>query len=240
MEGKPNEELFGTEADPTGEIGRRMFDASKDAQKEAILTRMRTLSNRTAWGTRMRSLFPQSEAGERFSNATTLGESLAALADSPGSILADLGPESAAQFLPALAAIPLVSPLGVGAQMAATGAASYSVDKSASMLGEVREVGVDLTDPEAVFDFFSKAENVDRIAGMQRDASLHAVGTSIFDALSVGAASRTLIPRSLTRSVLDTAYRREFANMAVQMPVQGALGGAGEAAGQYLSDREIY
>ena len=239
LEGKSDAELFGTEADPTGEIGRRMFDASKDAQKEAILTRMRTLSNRTAWGTRMRSLFPQSEAGERFSNATTLSESLAALADSPGSILADLGPESAAQFLPALAAIPLVSPLGVGAQMAATGAASYSVDKSASMQGEVSDAGVDLTDPEAVFDFFSKAENVDRVAGMQRDASLHAVGTSIFDALSVGAASRTLIPRSLTRSVLDTAYRREFANMAVQMPVQGALGGAGEAAGQYLSDGEI-
>lgn len=239
LEGKSDAELFGTEADPTGEIGRRMFDASKDAQKEAILTRMRTLSNRTAWGTRMRALFPQSEAGERFSNATTLSESLAALADSPGSILADLGPESAAQFLPALAAIPLVSPLGVGAQMAATGAVSYSVDKSASMLGEVSDAGVDLTDPEAVFDFFSKAENVDRVAGMQRDASLHAVGTSIFDALSVGAASRTLIPRSLTRSVLDTAYRREFANMAVQMPVQGALGGAGEAAGQYLSDGEI-
>ena len=239
LEGKSDAELFGTEADPTGEIGRRMFDASKDAQKEAILTRMRTLSNRTAWGTRMRSLFPQSEAGERFSNATTLSESLAALADSPGSILADLGPESAAQFLPALVAIPLVSPLGVGAQMAATGAASYSVDKSASMQGEVSDAGVDLTDPEAVFDFFSKAENVDRVAGLQKDASLHAVGTSIFDALSVGAASRTLIPKSLTRSVLDTAYRREFANMAVQMPVQGALGGAGEAAGQYLSDGEI-
>lgn len=239
LEGKSNAELFGTDTDPTGEVGRRMFDASKEMQKEAILTRMRTLSNRTAWGTRMRTLFPQSEAGQRFANADTLQESLAVLADSPGTVLADLGPESAAQFLPALAALPLVSPLGVGAQMAATGAASYSVDKAASMLGEVSDAGVDMSDPEAVFDFFSKAENVEKIGGMREDASMHAIGTSIFDALSVGAASRTLVPKSLTRSVLDTAYRREFANMAAQMPVQGALGGMGEGAGQYLSDGEI-
>lgn len=239
LEGKSDAELFGTEADPTGTVGRRMFDASKDAQKEAILMQMRSLSNQTAWSTRMRTLFPMSQGGVRFSQADGLSDSLRALAAAPGSVLADLGPESFAQFMPALALMPIVSPLGTGAQMAAAGTASFTVDKAASLMGEVSDAGVDMSDPEAVYEFFSNTANRDRIAGMRTDASMHAAGTALFDALSVGAAATSLVPRSLTRTVLDNAYKREFANLALQMPVQGAMGGAGEALGQYLSDEEI-
>lgn len=240
-EGKSNAELFGTETDPTGEIGRRVFDQSKAAQREGLLRQLREAADQTAWAVRMQRRFPMSEAGQRFSQAEGLGESVRAFLDSPLQILTDLGPESFAQFAPALAGMALLGGAGapVGAQMAASGVSSFAVDKSASIGEGLQDLGIDFTDPDAIFNFVANPDNRGKIEELTRQASLHAAGTALFDALSAGVAEKMLVPKALTRTVIDTAYKREFANMFVQMPVQGAMGGAGEALGQYLSDGEI-
>ena len=240
-EGKSNAELFGTETDPSGEIGRRVFDQSKAAQREGLLRQLREAADQTAWAVRMQRRFPMSEAGQRFSQAEGLGESVRAFLDSPLQIMTDLGPESFAQFAPALAGMALLGGAGapVGAQMAAGGVSSFAVDKSASIGEGLQDLGIDFTDPDAIFNFIANPDNRGKIEELTRQASLHAVGTSLFDALSAGVAGQVLVPKALTRTVIDTAYKREFANMFVQMPVQGAMGGAGEALGQYLSDGEI-
>ena len=240
-EGKSNAELFGTETDPSGEIGRRVFDQSKAAQREGLLRQLREAADQTAWAVRMQRRFPMSEAGQRFSQAEGLGESVRAFLDSPLQILTDLGPESFAQFAPALAGMALLGGAGapVGAQMAASGVSSFAVDKSASIGEGLQDLGIDFTDPDAIFNFVANPDNRGKIEELTRQASLHAAGTALFDALSAGVAEKMLVPKALTRTVIDTAYKREFANMFVQMPVQGAMGGAGEALGQYLSDGEI-
>ena len=240
-EGKTNAELFGTDTDPTGEIGRRMFDASKDMQRMGILKQLREAADETAWAVRMQQRFPQSEAGQRFSQAEGLGDSLQAFFNSPLQILADIGPESFAQFAPALAGMALLGVGGapVGAQMAASGVSSFSVDKGASIGSGLQDLGIDLTNSDAIYNFITNPENQGKVTDVAKKASLHAMGTALFDALSAGVASKTLVPKSISNKFLSTQYKREFANMTLQMPVQGAMGGAGEALGQYLSDGEI-
>lgn len=240
-EGRANAELFATETDPSGEIGRRLFDQTKDTQREGILRQLRDAADQTAWAVRMQRRFPQSEAGQRFAQAEGLGESLRAFFDAPLQIMADQGPESLVQFAPALAGMAVLGAAGapLAAQMAASGAASYTVDKSASLGGDLQDLGVDLADPDAVYEFIANPANAKKIEDVSKQAALHATGTALFDALSGGLAGKMLVPKPLTRALLDTAYKREFANMAVQMPVQGAMGGAGEALGQVLSEGEI-
>lgn len=240
-EGRTNAELFATETDPSGEIGRRLFDRTKDTQREGILRQLRDAADQTAWAVRMQRRFPQSEAGQRFAEAEGLGDSLRAFFDAPLQIMADQGPESLVQFAPALAGMAVLGAAGapLAAQMAASGAASYTVDKSASLGGGLQDLGVDLADPDAVYEFIANPANAKKIEDVSKQAALHATGTALFDALSGGLAGKMLVPKPLTRALLDTAYKREFANMAVQMPVQGAMGGAGEALGQVLSEGEI-
>lgn len=238
-EGKTDAELFGQEGDPTGAYGRAAFERTKDAERAGLLAQLRVAAEETAWSNRMRRLFPQSAVGQAFSQAKGFEEAWAKFVESPWDIVAELGPESLTQMAPALATLPLTGAAGLPLQALSMGAFSYGLDKAASLESGLDELGLNLADPKAIEEFVLNPENRDKIAEVDRMATFHGIGTALFDALSVGVASKSLVPKSLTRTVLNTAYRREFANMAVQAPVQGAMGGAGEALGQVLSDGEI-
>ena len=238
-EGKTDAELFGGEGDPTGAYGRAAFERTKEAERAGLLAQLRVAAEETAWSNRMRRLFPQSAAGQAFSQAKGFDEAWTKFLENPVDVLAEIGPESLTQMAPALATLPLTGAAGLPMQALSTGAFSYAIDKAASLESGLDELGLNMADPKAIEDFVLNPENRDKIAGVDRKATLHGIGTALFDALSVGVASKSLVPKPLTRTVLNTAYRREFANMALQTPVQGAMGGAGEALGQVLSEGEI-
>ena len=237
--GESDADIFGTESDPSGTLGRTLFDKTKDQQKFALNGALQQAAERTAWMRRMQSFFPQSEEMQRFSQAEGFTDSVKALAENPLDVLANVGPESLTQFAPSLVALGLLGPAGAGAQMAGTGAASFALDKQASFVENLVKAGVNLDDPASVVAFFSNPENRDAIVAADENASLHATGTAIFDALSGGLASRTLLPKPIREFFPEGSASQALVNTAVQMPVQGTLGGAGEAAGQLLSDGEI-
>ena len=234
--GVPDAEIFGGEGDPTGVMGRKVFEATKDREREALLQKLDLVSNQTAWANQMQALFPRSKEGEAFSKTDGFWDALSALAQSPLAITADIGPESLAQMAPAVPLMAAAPNIGIAALIA--GANSFGQDKGASF-SEKLSSEIDWTNPEAIREFFASNENAGKIAEADRQARMHALGVAAMDALSMGVASKSLVPQALSRKILDTAAKREFANIAVQMPVQGLMGGAGEAAGQLMSDGEI-
>ncbi len=180
----------------------------------------------------MQALFPRSAAGEAFGQTEGFGEAVRAFMQSPGAIMADIGPESLVQMAPAAPLMAAAPNVGLASVIA--GVNSFTQDKGSSFLENLD--GVDFSDPAAIQSFFTNTANAEAIADAETKASRHALGVGLFDAASLGVASKTLIPRAVSRSLLDTAAKRELANAAVQMPVQGAMGAA---TGQLMSDGEI-
>lgn len=81
-----------------------------------------------------------------------------------------------------------------------------------------------LTDPKKMEEFRTKA-------------GAHAGPVAALDAASFGLASKSLLPAALKAKM--SAPARVVAETAVQMPVQGAMGGAGEALGQIAAEGRV-
>ena len=237
--GKDVSARFATAEEPTGQLGLKAFLADKDRIKNNLLTRMTNASEQIARLQRMQAYFPSPKEVQEFMQAEGLGQSLKLLAENPLMIMADLGVSSMTQQAPALFATAVTGGAGLMTQMGTMGAFSFGLDRNASMQQNLQEMGVDLTDPEQIMDAMRNPEKREQVARAADRANRHALGTALFDAASIGLAGKVLLPKSITQRLADSVYKREFANMGVQMVVQGAMGGAGEAAGQLLSDGEI-
>jgi predicted kinase len=122
---------------------------------------------------------------------------------------------------------------GVPGAMAGAGAGSYSVDYMSQILGGMEEAGVDITNPEAMAKAIADPAMMGKI---KEAAEKHAIGVGAFDALSAGVASKLLLPSALVKARPVVGHT---ANVAVQAPVQGTLGAAGEVAGSGLAGQEI-
>ena len=238
-QGKDVAYRFATAEDETGQVGLAAFMAGKEGMKARIAEQIEKASERTARLTRYASFFPSAQATQEMMAQDSFSGVMSALAKDPLTILADLGVGSLTQNAPSLLALPILGAGGIPAQMAGTFGLSYSMDKNASVLENLADAGIDLTDPKSIASAYLDPAKRDMLTDAVKRAEKHAAATALFDAASIGLAGVSMVPKSATRQMLDSAYKREFANMALQMPVQGAMGGMGEAAGQLLSDGEI-
>ena len=151
-----------------------------------------------------------------------------AIVDDPEIILQVTG-ESLPQFAPGIVAAPALGPV------TAFGGASLFAEHGQALLEGLKGAGVDVTNPDALRTAFENPAVMEQA----RDYALkRSLPVAIFDAVSGGVASRMFAPRRILGKELGPV-QRELANIPAQMPVQGALGAGGEAAGQYLAKGEI-
>ena len=238
-EGKDVSHYFVTPEDETGQVGLAGFLADKERIKANLTKGIEAESAATARRVRYAANFPESQALREMMETESFGDAMSAFAESPMTILADLGVSSLAQQAPSLLALPILGVGGVPAQMAGTFGMSAASDKYSQMMQYLSDEGIDLTNPESIASAYKDPTKREMLSNAIKRAENHAVATAALDAASIGVASKFLVPKSAMRQVLDSAYKKEFANMAIQMPVQGAMGAAGEALGQYMADGEI-
>jgi hypothetical protein len=114
-------------------------------------------------------------------------------------------------------------------------AAEFTSENNAKVIDVLREAKIDLSNPKAVL---AALQNDELMSDARERARLKALGTTAVDMLGMGLAGRLLVPKAVGAKVL-TGTQREVTNLAVQFPVQGAIGAASEAAGQYAADQKI-
>lgn len=247
--GKSNTEVFGVEDENEAAIKRMYWDNYATQYREELLKRRADLVGMSAWATEHAALYPQSPEMQELQEAQTLGDAAKAVAKNFGMVLANVGPESVVQFAPA---IPLIAAGGLagGATLASAvqGAYSYGLDSNSSIMSQMADAGVDLTDPEDVTRFLESPEYADAT----RKANVRALFVAGFDALAMRLASVKLpqrLPESAVKlapnaarwyaKTLSAPFAARVAELAAQSVTQGALGGAGEAAGQLATDGEV-
>ena len=233
--GKSDSELFGNEQDPTGALGRRLFENTKEKEKAAIIQNIEQEAQSMVWANRMRDFFQQSEVMERYAKTTTLKDAVSVVLQNPLEFLANVGPENLTQMAPA---IPFMALFGASLPgMAATGVSSAGFDRTAQIMEGLSEIGVDLQEPQSIVDAFTNPAKRALLEEKIKDANAHAAATGLFDAASFGLAGKTLLPKKWAEGL--SPARKNFANTLVQAPVQGFMGAAGEAAGQVVSKGQV-
>lgn len=162
-------------------------------------------------------------------NAKTWGEAGAAFMRDPVGAILSVTLQSLPQILPGMAAGALG---GAAVGVAATGASSFMSEATSGLAEYLQKQGVNAQNPTAVAKFFS---DKDALRDGLDYALKGAVPVAALDALSMGMASKMMVPRAL----LPGRAAREVANIPVQVAAQGAAGGGGEAAKQMLQEGRI-
>lgn len=235
--GRTAQEIFASEEDPLGAMGMREFDKRRqklpELQKEfeGELERARYTEWRDAQ-------YPVSQTTRDVSAAEGPVDTLKAIKDGNTlQWLADIIPESVVTQLPQVvgAGVAAASGAPIAAAAGLAGLFSAITDYQAGVTENLRSAGVDFSDPrKAAQQLDSKT-----IGQAEEKAFAHALPVGGFDALSLFAASKVLLPKRLLARWAEEPAKRRFANLAVQMPVGGALGGAGEAGGQLAAEGKI-
>lgn len=182
--------------------------------------------------------YPVSDATQKFfANKDDWKKAADAFFEDPLQIAADILPESAVQYAPALAGAAIATAVGapVAASAALAGIYSAALDYKSQVDEGVKEAGVNYMDPKKA----GQALTSGVIDEARRKAGAHALSVGAFDALSLGVASKVLLPKALVARWAEAPAKKHFANMAVQVPLGGALGGAGEAGGQLFAEGKI-
>lgn len=177
---------------------------------------------------------PQSAVVGRVMHAKGFGEAISAFMTDPVKFVASIGPESLVQNAPGLAASLFVG--GAPGKALTMGAGSAATDYAGSLLEALGKEGVDLTDPAALT---AAAKDVALMRRVTAQAMAHATVVSGVDAASAGAASKIALPGRVAERLATKPVSRELANMAVQMPVQGVMGGVGEAGGELAAGQPL-
>lgn len=239
-QGVSAEELFGSEDDPTGEAHRVAFEHGLPALRTKLQEELSQALKDTAWNNSMSGLYPHNEASQKLSEAKTAGEAIELILSNP-SIIADIGPESLVQYapmLPILAASSFAGPAAPALMGGLSGAYSYGLDKASGMMSGMAENAVDVQNGASIFKFMTDPKLRGIYENVEGEVERHAAGVALFDGLSAGLAGKLALP-AFIKSRISSPFAREMANMAVQTPIQGALGSAGEASGQLLAKGEI-
>lgn len=233
-EGKAPTEVFGIKDENIANIAMQFFTQNIKGMREELQKQQTQYATQTATANRMSALFPESEAKQEFAQQTELGDSASYLLTHPG-IVPELFWESFIQYAPAMPSIGLASALAgpVGAA-AVTGAFSYGLDKNSALMGKINEEGKGGMSAE---DIQGAISDPAKLAEFREKAALHAGPVAMLDAVSAGLASKTLLPKALHAKL--SAPARIMAESVVQAPIQGALGGTGEALGQIASEGRI-
>lgn len=233
-EGKTPMEVFGIKDENIANIAMQFFTQNIKGMREELQKEQRQYATQTATANRMSALFPESEAKQEFAQQTELGDSASYILTHPG-IVPELFWESFIQYAPAMPSIGLASALaGPAGAAAVTGAFSYGLDKNSTLMGKINEEGKGGMTAE---DIQAAISDPAKLAEFREKAALHAGPVALLDAASAGLASKTLLPKALHAKL--SAPSRIMAESVVQAPVQGALGGTGEALGQIASEGRI-
>lgn len=182
--------------------------------------------------------YPVSDATQKYyANKGDWNKTLDAFFEDPVQIAADLFPESVVQYAPALVGAAIATAVGAPVAVSAALAGIYSaaLDYKSQVDEGVKEAGVNYMEPKKA----GQALTSGVIDEARRKAGAHALSVGAFDALSLGVASKVLLPKALVARWAEAPAKKHFANMAVQVPLGGALGGAGEAGGQLLAEGKI-
>lgn len=239
-QGVSAEELFGSEDDPTGEAHRIAFEHGLPALRTKLQEELSQALQDTAWNNSQSGLYPHNEASQKLSEAKTAGEAIELILSNP-SVIADIGPESLVQYapmLPILAASSFAGPAAPALMGALSGSYSYGLDKASGMLSRMGENSVDVQRGASIFKFMTDPKLRGLYENVEGEAERHAAGVALFDGLSAGLAGKLALP-AFVKSRISSPFAKEMANMAVQTPIQGAMGSAGEASGQLLAKGEI-
>lgn len=233
-EGKTPMEVFGIKDENIANIAMQFFTQNIKGMREELQKQQTQYATQAATANRMSALFPESQAKQEFAQQTGLGDSAKYILSNPG-IIPELFWESAIQYTPAMPSIGLASALAgpVGAA-AVTGAYSYSLDRNSTLMGKINEEGKGGLSAE---DIQGALSDPAKLAEFREKAALHAGPVAALDAVSAGLASKTLLPKMLHAKL--SAPARIVAESVVQAPIQGALGGTGEALGQIASEGRI-
>lgn len=233
-EGKTPMEVFGIKDENIANIAMQFFAQNIKGMREELQKEQRQYATQTATANRMSALFPESEAKQEFAQQTELGDSASYILTHPG-IVPELFWESFIQYAPAMPSIGLASALaGPMGAAAVTGAFSYGLDRNSTLIGKINEEGKGGLTAE---DIQAAISDPAKLAEFREKAALHAGPVALLDAASAGLASKTLLPKALHAKL--SAPARIMAESVVQAPIQGALGGTGEALGQIASEGRI-
>jgi hypothetical protein len=184
-----------------------------------------------------RQAIPAPDVVNQVMKAETFRQAIDAFASDPVKFIASIGPESLVSNAPGLvAAIPAGIAGGPAGAAAALGAGSFTSDYGASIVEALTKAGVDVSNPEQL-----QAAVADKkiMADVARQAFAHAAVVGSVDALSGGVASKLALPKSIATKLGAKPVARELANVAAQVPVQGALGAAGEAGGEIAAGQKL-
>ncbi len=184
-----------------------------------------------------RSAIPLPGVVERTMGAKTWGDALSQIASDPVRFIAAIGPESLVQSAPGLlAAIPAGITLGPGGSALALGSNSFIVDYANTLVGAMQSAGIDTRDPKAIQ---RGLQNPEVLAHITDQAAKHASVVGVFDAISGGIAGKMVLPQRAANKLAARPLAQEMANIALQTPIQGTLGGLGELGGQLNAGQEI-
>lgn len=184
-----------------------------------------------------RAAIPQPPVVGAVMQAETFGQALKSFMGDPVKFIASIGPESLVQNLPAMAAaIPAGVAAGPWAAGSVLGAGSFATDYGASIVEGLRRAGVDTADTAAVRAAAQDTKLMQRVAAQ---AMAHAGVVGTVDALSGGVAGKLALPGRLSNVLAARPIAREAANVVAQVPVQGAMGGIGEAGGQVAAGQPL-
>ena len=233
-EGKTPMEVFGIKDENIANIAMQFFTQNIKGMREELQKQQTQYATQAATANRMSALFPESQAKQEFAQQTELGDSASYILTHPG-IVPELFWESFIQYAPAMPSIGLASALaGPAGAAAVTGAFSYGLDKNSTLMGKINEEGKGGLSAE---DIQGAISDPAKLAEFREKAALHAGPVALLDAASAGLASKTLLPKALHAKL--SAPSHIMAESVVQAPIQGALGGTGEAFGQIASEGRI-
>lgn len=186
---------------------------------------------------RERSEIPLPSVVEDVMSEKTFGGALGKIMQSPGTFIAAIGPESFIQSAPGmLLAIPAGMTAGPVGVAGAVGGNSFAVDYASQLTEGLQNAGIDISDSEAVRAALKDPELLSKITS---EALRHASVVGAFDAASGGIASKILLPRAIAGKLASRPFTSTLTNIAVQTPVQGVMGMAGEAGGQLAAGQEL-
>lgn len=237
-DGKSVAEVFGSDEDPSGEGAYARFLASGEARKKELMQRMYKAAASMAWANGMKQLFPHSAATEELFQAQTAGQAITTFLQNPVSIALDVGLESLVQQAPQLAALAIGAAAGgIGAAAIGQGVASYNLERGARLADAMGEYGLDSLNAKDIVTWYGSPDYRGQYALQKAKAEDAASAVAFWDAAAGGlAAAGRIVPKGF----LGMGERAsKIASVGTQAILQGAMGSAGEASAQYITEGKI-
>nr|DAU11265.1 MAG TPA: crystallin beta/gamma motif-containing protein [Caudoviricetes sp.] len=237
-DGKSVAEVFGSDEDPSGEGAYARFLVSGEARKKELMQRMYKAAASMAWANGMKQLFPHSAATEELFQAQTAGQAITTFLQNPVSIALDVGLESLVQQAPQLAALAIGAAAGgIGAAAIGQGVASYNLERGARLADAMGEYGLDSLNAKDIVTWYGSPDYRGQYALQKAKAEDAASAVAFWDAAAGGlAAAGRIVPKGF----LGMGERAsKIASVGTQAILQGAMGSAGEASAQYITEGKI-